>query len=61
MIYKIVLVFVFLFSLKTFSAEQQVSESSSKEKDNLAQKQLEIIIKSIKDDNNTSKELESKS
>lgn len=49
MLYKIVLIFVVLFSLKTFSAEKEVTETSKKT-DTLAKKQLEMIIKSIKDD-----------
>ena len=49
MIYKIVFIFVFLFSLKTFSAEQQNSEKTAS-KDQLAKKQLEMIIQSIKDE-----------
>ena len=52
MIYKVVLVFVFLFSLKTFSAEQQKTEQDAS-KDHLAKKQLEMIIKSIKEDTNS--------
>jgi hypothetical protein len=40
---------VFLFSVKTFSNEKQNSTSKTV-KDNLAKKQLEIIIKSIKQD-----------
>ena len=49
MIYKLILVFVFLFSLKTFSAEQQNSNKTTS-KDSLAKKQLEMIIKSIKEE-----------
>ena len=55
MIYKIVIVFVFLFSIKTFSSEQQVTEQDAS-KDHLAKKQLEMIIESIKEDKNAKDE-----
>lgn len=57
---KLILTFIVLFSLKAFSAEKSEDQTAEKAQNQLAKKQLKLIIKSIKEEStpkNTSEKI----